>query len=111
MLNDEQIKDKWSEIKGGVQNLWGHFTDDDLEKTKGNITKLSELIQSRYDETKDSVKEKLDKLFASFENETDLKQHDVGSTSYQRSPLTDASERSFTIDRSDKNAVYYTFHT
>ncbi|MBA2403859.1 MAG: CsbD family protein [Bdellovibrionales bacterium] len=87
MLNQEQIKGKWIEIKGGVRNLWGKVTDDELEATKGNIQSVSGIVEKKYGETKESITKKLDDLMKSFDNETDksLKIND-GESSYQRNP-------------------------
>lgn len=89
MLNQEQIKGKWNEIKGGVRNLWGEITDDELDQTKGNIQAVSGIVQQKYGETKESIKKKLDSLMDSFDNETDksLKLND-GEASYQRNPTS-----------------------
>lgn len=86
MLNQEQIKGKWTEIKGGVRNLWGQITDDELEQTKGNLSAIAGIIEQRYGETKEVVKEKLDTLMDSFDNETDKHPDDIGASSYQRNP-------------------------
>lgn len=87
MLNQEQIKGKWDEIKGGVRNLWGKVTDDDLEKIKGNIQSVSGIVQEKYGEAKESIDKKLNDLMHSFDNETDksLKLND-GESSYERNP-------------------------
>lgn len=86
MLNEQQIKGKWKEIKGGVQNLWGMITDEDLEKFKGNLYGLSGVIQEKYGETKEVIRSKLDKLMSSFDNATDKKRGVSGESSYERNP-------------------------
>ena len=96
MFNEDQIKGKWTEFKGGIRNLWGRITDDDLEMTKGNSMKISGLIQNKYGETKEVVKEKLDKLLDSFDNETDKHPKDIGSSSYKRNPTTGENGRNYT---------------
>lgn len=87
MLNQDQIKGKWDEIKGGVRNLWGKLTDDEVEQFKGNLQSISGIVQERYGESKDSISKKLDRLMDSFDNETDksLKLND-GESSYERNP-------------------------
>ncbi len=87
MLNEEQIKGKWSEIKGGVRNLWGTITDDELESTKGNFIQILSLIQTKYGESKETVKTKLTQLMDSFENTTDKSLEKKSQSSYERSPL------------------------
>lgn len=86
MLNEEQFHGKWNEIKGGIKNLWGRLTDDELEQVKGNITEVSGIVEEKYGETKEEIKMKLDRLMDSFDNETD-KDISPDVASYQRSPL------------------------
>lgn len=94
MLNEEQFHGKWNEIKGGIKNLWGRLTDDELEQVKGNITEVSGIVEEKYGETKEEIKMKLDRLMDSFDNETD-KDISPDVASYQRSPLeTRTSETS-----------------
>jgi uncharacterized protein YjbJ (UPF0337 family) len=71
-MNQNQIMGKWKEFKGGIRNLWGEITDDELEMTKGNVTQISGIVQQKYGETKETVRVKMDKLMDSFDNESDL---------------------------------------
>lgn len=85
MLTQEQIRGNWKEIKGGIRNLWGRISDNELEQFKGNLTEVTGLVEKRYGETKKEIKEKLNRLIDSFDNDTD-KNIDPDRTSYQRSP-------------------------
>ncbi len=87
MMNQEQISGKWTEIKGGIRNLWGKITDDELEQAKGNIQSVSGIVKQKYSETSESIQTKLDSLMDSFDNDTDksLKLND-GESSFERSP-------------------------
>lgn len=87
MLNQEQINGKWNEIKGGVRNLWGNITEDELDKVKGDIQSVSGIVQQKYSETKESIREKLDTLMDSFDNETDKSMNlKDGVSSFERNP-------------------------
>jgi uncharacterized protein YjbJ (UPF0337 family) len=88
MLNDEQIIGKWDEIKGGIRNLWGNITEEELDKNKGNLDSVSNLVQQKNRETIKSIEEKLDTLMQTFDNDTDksLKLND-GESSFERSPI------------------------
>lgn len=66
-LNENTIKGKWLEIKGDVQKAWGKLTDDELDKTKGDMKAIGGLIQQRYGETQDSYNKKLSDIFHRFE--------------------------------------------
>lgn len=94
MLNEQQFEGKWTEIKGGIRNLWGKITDDELEQIKGNITEVSGLVEEKYGETKEEIKQKLTNLMNSFDNDSD-KNISPDVSSYERSPLqTRTSETS-----------------
>lgn len=86
MLSEQQFNNKWTEIKGGIRNLWGRITDEELEALKNNLPKLTNLVEERYGETRKEVKSKFDQLMDSFDNDTD-KNIDLDRTSYQRSPI------------------------
>lgn len=89
MLNEDQIKGKWTEIRGGIRNLWGKVTDDELDQARGNFTKIAGIIQEKYGESKEAVKSKLDQLMDSFDNETDRSKQNLSSSSYQRNPTAE----------------------
>lgn len=61
--NENMISGKWREIKGEVQKSWGKLTDDELEKTKGDMKQVSGLIQQRYGAAQQGFEEKLTKIF------------------------------------------------
>lgn len=91
MLNQDQISGKWTEIKGGVRNLWGKITDEELEMAKGNIGEIAGIIQNKYGETKEAIKQKLDKLFGSFDNDTD-RNHRPDESSFERRPIEEDTQ-------------------
>lgn len=100
MLNQEQFNGKWKEIKGGIRNLWGRITDDELESLKGNITEVTGLVESKYGETKEEIKAKFDQLMDSFDNDTD-KNLSPDVDSYQRSPLGPRTSQTSQLQDSD----------
>jgi uncharacterized protein YjbJ (UPF0337 family) len=85
MLNEEQFKLKWTEIKGGLRNVWGRLTDEELEMTKGSLTSIANLVERHYGESKDETRVKLKSLMASFNNPTD-KGITPDESSFGRSP-------------------------
>jgi uncharacterized protein YjbJ (UPF0337 family) len=70
-INENVIKGKWLEMKGDLQKAWGKLTDDDLEKSKGDLKAISGLIQQRYGETQDKSNAKLAEIFSRFESKKD----------------------------------------
>ncbi len=71
MINEETLKGKWNEIKGEIRTKWGNLTEDELEKSKGNMTSIAGLIQQRYGESKERVEEVLQKVLARFSEKTE----------------------------------------
>ncbi len=61
-MNKDQAKGKWDQTKGKAKKLWGELTDDDFKKAEGSIDKLYGLIQEKFGDTKEAIKDKLDKL-------------------------------------------------
>lgn len=75
MANQNTINGKWNEIKGEIRSFWGNLTEDELEKTKGNMTSIIGLLEQKYGDKKDILQEKLDSIVAKFESNA----NDVGS--------------------------------
>jgi len=51
-MNEDVLKGKWNEIKGGVKEKWGKLTDDDLTTVEGKKEKLLGLLQKKYGDAK-----------------------------------------------------------
>lgn len=66
MMNEQFIKGKWKEMKGEIQKKWGELTNDELEKTKGDMKAVSGLIQQKYGQKKDEISRNLDELTAKY---------------------------------------------
>jgi uncharacterized protein YjbJ (UPF0337 family) len=60
-VSHDQQKD-WDQLKGVAKRVWGELTDDDFLKAEGSADKLYGLIQVRFGETKESIKDKIDKI-------------------------------------------------
>lgn len=58
-MNENILKGKWKEIKGEVIRSWGKITEDELDQTKGDLTKISRLVQQKYGEAQESVRDRL----------------------------------------------------
>lgn len=66
MLNESVIKGKWKEIKGEISKTWGNLTNDDVEKTKGNLNAVAGLIQQKYGIAKEEASRKLSQVLNKF---------------------------------------------
>lgn len=47
-MNQEVFKDKWSQMKGNIQNQWSLLTDEDIRKIAGKYEILVDKLQERY---------------------------------------------------------------
>jgi uncharacterized protein YjbJ (UPF0337 family) len=56
-MNEDVLKGKWNEIKGGVKEKWGKLTDDDLTAVEGKKEKLLGLLQQKYGYAKDKAEQ------------------------------------------------------
>lgn len=61
-MNRDQIIGKWNQLKGKAKKAWGELTDDDFMKADGSADKLFGIIQQKFGDTKEAIKEKLDKI-------------------------------------------------
>ncbi len=61
-MNQDQTKGQFEQLKGKAKRVWGELTDDDIMKSEGSADKLYGLIQEKFGDTKELIKEKLDKL-------------------------------------------------
>ncbi len=63
-MNQEQVKGKWSQMKGEAKRRWAKLTDDDLVEVEGSYDKLIGKIQERYGESREDIKKWIDSLNA-----------------------------------------------
>jgi uncharacterized protein YjbJ (UPF0337 family) len=54
-MNEDILKGKWKEIKGGAKVQWGKLTDDGFTQVEGNAEKYLGLLQKNYGYAKDKV--------------------------------------------------------
>lgn len=69
--NHNTIQGQWLKFKSELQKAWGELTDDELEKTKGDLKQIGGLIQRKYGENEERYAKKLSNLLASFKAEDD----------------------------------------
>lgn len=61
-MNESQFKGKWNQLKGEVKKKWGQLTDDDITEVEGDYNKFVGKVQERHGDSKEQVKEWIDKL-------------------------------------------------
>jgi uncharacterized protein YjbJ (UPF0337 family) len=64
MMNQEQFKGSWDQLKGALKKQWGNLTDDDLLQIEGDQDKFHDTIQRRYGDTKEEVSKWADRWYA-----------------------------------------------
>lgn len=64
MINENIAKGQWKAVKGTIQRAWGRLTDDELDQTQGNLRQIEGLIQKRYGESQETVREKINSFIA-----------------------------------------------
>jgi hypothetical protein len=110
MLTREQYEAKWPEIKTGVRNLWGHLTEREIEESKEELFALSDIIEDRYNESKEEIHSKLNHLMDSFDNDTD-KNLLPDTSSFMRSPIGAPEKENINILASQGSTVDESPHT
>ena len=61
VINQDQFKGNWKQLKGALKENWGEFTDDDLLAIEGRAERFEGKLQERYGERKEEVREWVDK--------------------------------------------------
>lgn len=65
-FNRNVIEGKWNEIKGEIQKAWGRLTDDEIEKTKGDLKALQGLVQQKYGFVQEDVQQRCSEIYQRF---------------------------------------------
>ena len=65
-MNEDILKGKWHELKGGVKEQWGKLTDDDLTTVNGKAEKLVGILQTKYGYTKDKAQEEYNRFIGGY---------------------------------------------
>jgi uncharacterized protein YjbJ (UPF0337 family) len=76
-MNEQNVKGKWTELKGEILNTWGKVTGDELDQLKGNFESVSGLIQQKYGKAKEEIGEELHNLYERFGQSVNKKAEDV----------------------------------
>jgi uncharacterized protein YjbJ (UPF0337 family) len=54
-MNQDTLKDQWSQLRGRVRKRWGKLTDDDVDQIEGDREILVGKLQERYGRTRAQV--------------------------------------------------------
>jgi uncharacterized protein YjbJ (UPF0337 family) len=64
----DEMKSKWTELKGSAKQRWGKLTDDDLEYVAGTRDRLTGRLQLKYGYSKPEAEREADEWFRSRHN-------------------------------------------
>lgn len=61
-MNWDQVEGNWKKFVGKAREQWGDLTDDDLARARGGREQFEGVIQSRYGDSKEKVRESVDRF-------------------------------------------------
>ena len=68
-MNNDQFKGQWKQFKGELKSKWGDLTDDDLLEAEGDYDKFLGVVQKRYGDKKEELKNWTDDWYSKRERE------------------------------------------
>jgi uncharacterized protein YjbJ (UPF0337 family) len=68
-MNTDIVRGKWDEFKGEARKIWGDISDNDLDRTNGNVEAIGGLIRQKYGQFKDDAKDKWEQLLSRYGHE------------------------------------------
>ena len=63
LMNWNDLRGKWSLLKGSAKQSWGKFTDDDLDYVAGTRDRLIGRLQEKYGMTKEEAERQAEEWF------------------------------------------------
>lgn len=60
-MNWDQVQGNWKQFKGKAQQVWGDFTDDELDIIQGKREELVGRLQTKYGYTKERAEQEADR--------------------------------------------------
>jgi uncharacterized protein YjbJ (UPF0337 family) len=61
-MNWDQVRGKWTQLKGAVREKWGDLTDDDLDRIAGDREQFVGRLQERYGMMRDQAERSVDEF-------------------------------------------------
>jgi uncharacterized protein YjbJ (UPF0337 family) len=59
-MNSDEMKGKWTQMKGRARERWGELTDDELAQVEGDREQLIGLVQERYGRARTEAEREVD---------------------------------------------------
>ena len=63
-MDSDTFKGGWHQFKGELKKQWGKLTDDDLMEADGNYEKFMGIVQKRYGDAKNDVRDWTDDWYS-----------------------------------------------
>jgi len=73
-VNSNIAQGKLKELYGRVRKAWGNVTDDELQQTKGDLTQVAGVVQRKYGETQEAIRQKLNSFVTQIGEDNDRPQ-------------------------------------
>jgi uncharacterized protein YjbJ (UPF0337 family) len=54
-VNEQTLKGTWNEVKGKIREKWGMLTDDEVNRTGGNLEQVLGMIQRKTGESREQI--------------------------------------------------------
>ena len=67
-MNWDELGAKWMQFKGSAKQMWGRFTDDDLDYVAGTRDRLIGRLQEKYGITRDEAERQAEEWFKTQQN-------------------------------------------
>lgn len=89
----------WAKVKGEIQKTWSGLDSSELERTRGDVRQISELVQKKYGLRREDVEKRLDEVIGG------RTEHGVsqGSSMSGNRPSSSSSSTSSSAERSERN--------
>jgi uncharacterized protein YjbJ (UPF0337 family) len=63
-MNWDQVEGKWKQLRGGIKQKWGKFTDNDLDYIAGKRDQFVGRLQERYGIAREEAQKQVDEWVA-----------------------------------------------
>ena len=67
-MNWEDLRGKWSQLKGSAKQTWGDLTDDDLDYVDGTRDRLIGRLQEKYGVSRQEAERQAEEWFRTHRN-------------------------------------------
>ncbi|SIS96730.1 Uncharacterized conserved protein YjbJ, UPF0337 family [Roseivivax lentus] len=63
-MNMDELKGRFTEMKGHIREQWGDLSDDEVAETRGEREQLIGKIQAKYGKTREEAEREFDEWLA-----------------------------------------------